>query len=60
MRDRIEKPVGAAFVGDVFRAVGEKDIAVDAVPVPVFGAGELPEIGFAEFRGLRHDVPLSF
>ena len=48
--DFIEKPVGAAFVGDVFRAVGEQDVAVDAVPVPVFAAGELPEIGFGEFR----------
>ena len=59
-RDGIEKPVGSAFVGDVFRAVGEDDVPVDPVPMPVFGAGELAEICFAEFRCFRHDGPLSF
>ena len=37
----IEQPIGAAFVGDVFRAVGKQDVAVDTVPVPVLAAGKL-------------------
>src|ERR1039458_1535307 len=48
LRDGIQKPIGSAFVGDVFRAVGEDNVAVEAVPVPVFGAGELAENCFAE------------
>jgi hypothetical protein len=56
----IQKPIGSAFVGGVFRTVREQDVAVDTGAVPAFGAGELPEMYFAEFRCLRHDVPLSF
>jgi hypothetical protein len=29
-RDRIQKPIGPGFVGDLFRAVGEQHVAVDA------------------------------
>ena len=58
-RDGIEEPIGAAFVSDVFGAVGTKDLAVDAEPVPVFGAGELPEIFFAKLSCFRHYGPLS-
>ena len=56
---QFQKPIGSAFVGNVFRAVREQDVAVDTVPVPVFGAGELAEISFAEFFCFRHDGPLS-
>jgi hypothetical protein len=46
-------------LGNVLRAVGVEDIAVDSMSIPVFAAGELREIAFAEsFR--RHVVPLSF
>jgi hypothetical protein len=59
-RDRVEKLIGPAFVGHEFRAVGEGDVAVDSVPVPVFGTCELPEIDGGEFRRVRHREPLSF
>jgi hypothetical protein len=43
--DFIEKPVGSSLIGKEFGAVGEKGVPVDAVPVPVFGTGELIGIG---------------
>jgi hypothetical protein len=58
--DRIEKPIGSAFIGNVFCAVGEQDVPIDTVTVPAFGTGELSEIFFTEFRGVLHDGPLSF
>ena len=58
-RDGVEKPVGSAFAGDVFRAVGENDAAVDAVPVPVFGTCELAEMNFAEIFCFGHEGALS-
>src|SRR5208282_1521887 len=58
--DRVQEPVGATLVGDVFRAVGEHDDTVDGMPVPVLGAGELPQIDFGESRGLGHDLPLLY
>lgn len=47
------------MLGDVLRAIGEENVAVDPVPIPVFAAGELHEIAFAESLR-RHVVPLSF
>ena len=58
--DFIEKPVGARLIGEVFRAVCEQDVSVDAVPVPGLGAGELIKIGFGELRLRCHAVPLRF
>ena len=49
-RDLVEKPVGAALVGDVFRAVGEEYVPVDPVPVAVLGAAELELLS-----GIRSD-----
>jgi hypothetical protein len=46
-------------LGNVLRAVGIENVAVDPVPIPVFAAGELREVAFAESL-CRHDVPLSF
>jgi hypothetical protein len=47
------------MLGNVLRAVGVENVPVDPVPIPVFAAGELREIAFAE--SLRcHVVPLSF
>jgi hypothetical protein len=47
------------MLGNVLRAVGVENVPVDPVPIPVFAAGELREIAFAESLR-RHDVPLSF
>jgi len=44
---------------NVLRAVGVENVAVDPVPIPVFAAGELREIIFAESLR-RHVVPLLF
>jgi hypothetical protein len=45
--------VGELVLGGVLRAAGVEHVAVDPVPVPVFAAGELREIGLTEiFR--RH------
>ena len=53
-RDRIEQPIGSAFVGNVFRTIVEKDFAIDGVPIPVFGAAELVELCFSEICCFRH------
>ena len=58
-RDFVEKPIRSAVLGNVLRAVGVENVAVDPVPIPVFAAGELREIAFAESLR-RHVVPLSF
>jgi hypothetical protein len=58
-RDLVEKPIRPTVLGNVLGAVGVENIAVDPVPIPVFAAGELREIVFAESLR-RHDVPLSF
>src|SRR5260370_13185671 len=47
-RDFVEKPIRSAMLGNVMRAVGKENVAVDPVPIPVFAAGELHEIAFAE------------
>jgi hypothetical protein len=44
----------------MLRTVGVNNFAVEAVPVPVFGTGELIEIGFRERVFACHGVPLSF
>src|SRR5882672_1761692 len=58
-RDFVQKPVRSTVLGNVLRAVGIENVPVDSVPVPVFAAGELRELVFAESL-CRHDVPLSF
>jgi hypothetical protein len=40
--------------GNVLRAVGVENVAVDPVPIPVFAAGELRKVAFAE--SLRRPV----
>jgi hypothetical protein len=57
-RDFIEEPLGAGLVSHEFRAIGEKNLAVDPVAIPLFAARELCQVGFAECLG--HDRPLSF
>src|ERR1022692_2899660 len=58
-RDFVQKPIRSTMLGNVLRAVGVENVPVDPVPIPVFAAGELREIAFAE--SLRcHVVPLSF
>src|ERR1035438_5560512 len=57
-RDFVQKPIRSTMLGNVLRAVGVENVPVDPVPIPVFAAGELREIAFAE--SLRcHVVPLS-
>ena len=36
--------MSAGLVGDVFRAIGEDNLAGDAVPIPVLGTGELAKV----------------
>jgi hypothetical protein len=40
-RDLVEQPVGTAVVGDVFRAIGEENVADEAMAIPELAAGEL-------------------
>jgi hypothetical protein len=58
-RDFVQKPIGSTMLGNVVRAVGVENVAIDPVPIPVFAAGELREVAFAESLR-RHVVPLSF
>jgi len=46
-------------LGNVLRAVGVKNVAVNPVPIPIFAAGKLREIAFAESLR-RHGVLFSF
>jgi hypothetical protein len=46
-------------LGNVLCAVGIENVPVDSVPIPVFAAGELREVAFAESLR-RHVVLLSF
>jgi hypothetical protein len=57
-REFVKEPIGSGFVGDVFGAIGEQHIAVNAVAISLFAAGELCELGFVEHVG--HGRPLSF
>src|ERR1039458_6579401 len=54
----VQQPVGAALVGDVLRAVGIQDRAIDAVAMPVLGACELTELNLGEYCCVRHVMPL--
>src|SRR5580658_7855422 len=58
-RDFVQKPICSTVLGNVLRAVGVENVAVDSVPIPVFAAGELREVAIAESLR-RHVVPLSF
>ncbi len=58
-RDLVQKPICSTVLGNVLCAVGVENVAVDPVPIPVFAAGELREVAFAESLR-RHVVPLSF
>jgi len=57
--DFVQKPIRAAVLGNVLRAVGVKNIAVDGMAIPVVAAGELCQVGFAESLR-RHNFPLFF
>jgi len=56
-RDFVQKPIRSTVLGNVLRAVGVKNVAVNPVPIPIFAAGKLREIAFAESLR-RHGVPL--
>jgi len=56
--DDVEQPVSAALVGKELCAVREEYGAIDAVAIPVLGAGELAELNFGECCCVRHVVPL--
>ena len=58
-RDFVQKPIRSAVLGNMLRAVGVENVAVNRVSIPVVAAGELRQFGFAESLR-RHDVPLSF
>jgi hypothetical protein len=54
-RDFVQKPIRPTVLGNVLRAVGVENVAVDPVPIPGFAAGKLREIVSAESLR-RHDV----
>src|ERR1700677_5370198 len=56
-RDFVQKPIRSAVLGNMLRAVGVENVAVNRVSIPVVAAGELRQFGFAESLR-RHDVPL--
>jgi hypothetical protein len=58
-RDLVQKPICSTVLGNVLCAIGVENVAVNSVPIPVFAAGELREVAFAESLR-RHVVPLSF
>ena len=43
--DFVKKPIGSAVFGDILRAFGVENTSVDGMPVPLFGSGELREVG---------------
>ena len=57
-RDFVQKPIRSAVLGNMLRAVGVENVAVDPMPIPIVTPGELREIAFAESLR-RHVVPLS-
>ena len=57
-RDFVQKPIRPTVLGNVLRAVGVENVAVDPVPIPAFAAGELREVALAE--SLRRHVFASF
>jgi hypothetical protein len=44
--DDVEQPVGSALLGEKLSAIGVEHRTIDAVAIPVFRAGELPELRF--------------
>ena len=56
--DDVEQPISATLVGKELCAVGIQDCAIDAVAIPVLGAGELAELNFGECCCVRHVMPL--
>jgi hypothetical protein len=56
-RNLVEQPVGAYAVGHMLRAVGEMNLAVEGMAIPLLGAGELPEVGRAKFQFLHNPSP---
>jgi len=57
-RDFVQKPIRSAVLGNVLRAVGVENVAVDPVPIPGFATSELREIAFDQ--SLRRHVFASF
>jgi len=53
-RDFVQQPIRSAVLGNVLRAVGVENVAVNPVPIPRFTARELREIACAESLR-RHD-----
>jgi putative SOS response-associated peptidase YedK len=47
-RDFVQKPIRSAVLGNVLGAVGVENVRVDLASIPVFAAGELREVAFAE------------
>jgi len=43
-RNFVQEPIRSAVLGNVLRAVGVENVAVDPMPIPVVTAGELREI----------------
>src|SRR5580704_4940082 len=46
--------MGSGGVGNVFRAVREQHVPVDAVSIPMLRASELHQVGFAECLHVSH------
>ena len=55
--DLVEKPVGAALLGDVLRSFRVQNVPYQGVAIPGFRAGEMPKIRLGEC--VRHDGDLS-
>jgi hypothetical protein len=45
----VQQPEGPRALGEKPGAIGEQDVTDQAVPVPVFGSGELIEVGGGEW-----------
>ena len=56
-RNLVQKPICPAALGNVLRAVGVENVAVDSMPIPIFTASKLREIACAESLR-RHNVCL--
>jgi hypothetical protein len=58
-RDFVQKPVCPTVVGNVPRAIGVENVAVDPVPIPILASRKLRQLVLVESLR-RHGVPLSF
>ena len=58
--DEIEQPEGAAGLGDMLGAVGEENVAVDPVAIPMLGTGETVHDLGCKLRGVMHIGLLRF